>query len=206
MLWLITTMMGLELSHIGGAILWYLIFHTNQSSNTAISHQKKLLKIVMMQWVMRLTMNLETLISTVFILHHAQHRITILYGTYGSRVQFYIGDQGMIHVLKIMQKSIIIVLMCRKQCMQTLQISLTSGLLAGVTFDLARKRKIKKYSFILNLLKWNMHLSWSYSDVLIKNWKDTAVSVLPIYRELIAAGLRIWVFRYSLNSCIKLSV
>ncbi|KAF5957563.1 hypothetical protein HYC85_004788 [Camellia sinensis] len=27
------------------------------------------------------------------------------------------------------------------------------------------------------------------------NWNDTDISILPIYRELIAAGLRIWVFR-----------
>lgn len=32
------------------------------------------------------------------------------------------------------------------------------------------------------------------SDTLIMNWKDSAASVLPIYRKLIAAGLRIWVF------------
>ena len=34
------------------------------------------------------------------------------------------------------------------------------------------------------------------SDVLIKNWNDSEASVLPIYKELIEAGLRIWVFRY----------
>jgi hypothetical protein len=33
------------------------------------------------------------------------------------------------------------------------------------------------------------------SDVLIKNWNDSETSVLPTYKELIAAGLRIWVFR-----------
>lgn len=34
------------------------------------------------------------------------------------------------------------------------------------------------------------------SDVVGKNWGDSPLSMLPIYQELIAAGLRIWVFRY----------
>lgn len=35
------------------------------------------------------------------------------------------------------------------------------------------------------------------SDVLIRHWKDSDNSILPIYKKLIAAGgLRIWVFRY----------
>lgn len=38
------------------------------------------------------------------------------------------------------------------------------------------------------------------SDVLIKNWKDSQESMLPTYNELIAAGLRIWVFRLDLKS------
>ncbi|XVF58431.1 hypothetical protein PTKIN_Ptkin07bG0066300 [Pterospermum kingtungense] len=33
------------------------------------------------------------------------------------------------------------------------------------------------------------------SEVLNRNWNDTDVSVLPIYREMIAGGLRVWVFR-----------
>lgn len=35
------------------------------------------------------------------------------------------------------------------------------------------------------------------SDQLIVNWKDSAATVLPIYRELLNAGLRLWVIRYS---------
>ncbi|CAI9098808.1 OLC1v1035518C3 [Oldenlandia corymbosa var. corymbosa] len=35
------------------------------------------------------------------------------------------------------------------------------------------------------------------SDVLIKNWKDADFSMLPTYKKLIAAGLRIWIFRYN---------
>jgi hypothetical protein len=34
------------------------------------------------------------------------------------------------------------------------------------------------------------------SDPVYDFWKDSPRSMLPIYRELIAAGLRIWVFRY----------
>ncbi|KAL0404173.1 UNVERIFIED_CONTAM: Serine carboxypeptidase 24 [Sesamum radiatum] len=32
------------------------------------------------------------------------------------------------------------------------------------------------------------------SDVLERNWKDSEASMLPTYKKLIAAGLRIWVF------------
>jgi len=39
------------------------------------------------------------------------------------------------------------------------------------------------------------------SEVLNRNWNDTEVSVLPIYRELIAHGIRVWVFRLVLK-CI----
>lgn len=45
------------------------------------------------------------------------------------------------------------------------------------------------------------------SDVLIRNWKDSEVSMLPTYEKLIAAGLRIWVFRYSYtitNTCVNI--
>lgn len=37
---------------------------------------------------------------------------------------------------------------------------------------------------------------WCGSNVLIRNWQDSQFSMLPTYKELIAAGLRIWVFRY----------
>jgi serine carboxypeptidase-like clade 2 len=33
------------------------------------------------------------------------------------------------------------------------------------------------------------------SSTLIRNWNDSSASILPIYRELIGTGLRIWVFR-----------
>jgi len=33
------------------------------------------------------------------------------------------------------------------------------------------------------------------SDVLIKTWKDSEFSMLPTYKKLMKAGLRIWVFR-----------
>ncbi|XP_043703638.1 serine carboxypeptidase-like 25 [Telopea speciosissima] len=34
----------------------------------------------------------------------------------------------------------------------------------------------------------------SCNEILFKNWTDRAYSILPIYKEMIAAGLRIWVF------------
>ncbi|KAF7806538.1 serine carboxypeptidase 24 [Senna tora] len=41
----------------------------------------------------------------------------------------------------------------------------------------------------------NIPYKWTAcSNLLLKNWKDSAVSVLPIYKELTAAGFRIWVF------------
>ncbi|KAJ4709578.1 Carboxypeptidase [Melia azedarach] len=43
------------------------------------------------------------------------------------------------------------------------------------------------------------------SDVLINNWKDSEDSVLPIYKELIAAGLRIWVFSGDTDSVVPVT-
>ncbi|KAG2668200.1 hypothetical protein I3760_15G149100 [Carya illinoinensis] len=43
------------------------------------------------------------------------------------------------------------------------------------------------------------------SDVLIKNWKDSETSVLPTYKELIAAGLRIWVFSGDTDSVVPVT-
>ncbi|XP_019414208.1 PREDICTED: serine carboxypeptidase 24 [Lupinus angustifolius] len=43
------------------------------------------------------------------------------------------------------------------------------------------------------------------SDVLIKQWKDSDVSILPIYKELIAAGLRIWVFSGDTDSVVPVT-
>ncbi|KAG0600600.1 hypothetical protein M758_11G046400 [Ceratodon purpureus] len=36
------------------------------------------------------------------------------------------------------------------------------------------------------------------------DWKDKAVSAIPIYQELLAAGLRLWVFRYLHSTSLKL--
>ncbi|KAK4415205.1 Serine carboxypeptidase 24 [Sesamum alatum] len=36
--------------------------------------------------------------------------------------------------------------------------------------------------------------NYAENDVLGRNWKDSEASMLPIYKKLIAAGLRIWVF------------
>ncbi|PIN17653.1 Serine carboxypeptidases (lysosomal cathepsin A) [Handroanthus impetiginosus] len=43
------------------------------------------------------------------------------------------------------------------------------------------------------------------SDVLLRNWKDSDASVLPIYKKLIAAGLRIWVFSGDTDSVVPVT-
>ncbi|KAL3526592.1 hypothetical protein ACH5RR_011248 [Cinchona calisaya] len=43
------------------------------------------------------------------------------------------------------------------------------------------------------------------SDTLNRNWNDTDSSVLPIYRQLIAAGLRIWVFSGDVDSVVPVT-
>ncbi|XP_068309823.1 serine carboxypeptidase 24 isoform X1 [Pyrus communis] len=43
------------------------------------------------------------------------------------------------------------------------------------------------------------------SDVLFKYWKDSEYSVLPTYKELIAAGLRIWVFSGDTDSVVPVT-
>lgn len=39
----------------------------------------------------------------------------------------------------------------------------------------------------------------AHSELVNLNWKDSAGSVLDVYRELIQTGLRIWVFRFVLK-------
>ncbi|KAK4338561.1 hypothetical protein RND71_043048 [Anisodus tanguticus] len=43
------------------------------------------------------------------------------------------------------------------------------------------------------------------SDILLKNWKDSDDSVLPIYKKLMAAGLRIWVFSGDTDSVVPVT-
>ncbi|KAF4375968.1 hypothetical protein CsatB_021084 [Cannabis sativa] len=43
------------------------------------------------------------------------------------------------------------------------------------------------------------------SEVLNRNWNDTEVSVLPIYKEMIAAGLRVWVFSGDVDSVVPVT-
>ncbi|KAK9275194.1 hypothetical protein L1049_022455 [Liquidambar formosana] len=52
----------------------------------------------------------------------------------------------------------------------------------------------------------NVPYKWTAcSDVLIKNWKDSEVSMLPTYKELMAAGLRIWVFSGDTDSVVPVT-
>ncbi|KAI3444031.1 hypothetical protein Pfo_000696 [Paulownia fortunei] len=43
------------------------------------------------------------------------------------------------------------------------------------------------------------------SDVLLRNWKDSDASMLPTYKKLIAAGLRIWVFSGDTDSVVPVT-
>ncbi|GMH26284.1 hypothetical protein Nepgr_028127 [Nepenthes gracilis] len=43
------------------------------------------------------------------------------------------------------------------------------------------------------------------SEVLNRNWNDSDVSILPIYRHLITAGLRIWVFSGDVDSVVPVT-
>lgn len=43
------------------------------------------------------------------------------------------------------------------------------------------------------------------SEVLNRNWNDTDASVLPIYREMIAGGLRVWVFSGDVDSVVPVT-
>ncbi|KAK8925696.1 Serine carboxypeptidase 24 [Platanthera zijinensis] len=43
------------------------------------------------------------------------------------------------------------------------------------------------------------------SDFLIKTWVDSQISMLPTYRELMAAGLRIWVFSGDTDSVVPVT-
>nr|GMD15355.1 serine carboxypeptidase-like 25 [Ipomoea batatas] len=43
------------------------------------------------------------------------------------------------------------------------------------------------------------------SETLNRNWNDTDDSILPIYRELIAAGLRIWIFSGDVDSVVPVT-
>ncbi|KAG8372563.1 hypothetical protein BUALT_Bualt12G0079000 [Buddleja alternifolia] len=43
------------------------------------------------------------------------------------------------------------------------------------------------------------------SDVLIRNWKDSDASMLPTFKKLIAAGLRIWVFSGDTDSVVPVT-
>ncbi|KAK7291949.1 hypothetical protein RIF29_07520 [Crotalaria pallida] len=52
----------------------------------------------------------------------------------------------------------------------------------------------------------NIRYNWTAcSDVLLKHWTDSEVSILPIYEELIAAGLRIWVFSGDTDSVVPVT-
>lgn len=116
----------------------------------------------------------------------------------------------MIHVLRNTQKYTTIAQTYRKLFMLTLQKFLINGLLAGksihvpstasfITLKSIKQKGDWSYmstSFLLSLLIWTNNLFVLCSEILNRNWNDTDASVLPIYRELISRGMRVWVFRF----------
>lgn len=111
--------------------------------------------------------------------------------------------EHMIPALKDILRSITTVLKCKEHFMPTLQEYAILGTLAGLcTRSLQLEKEKKTFStfsaYKLPCQKHRLTLSCAYSDTVGNNWADSPRSMLPIYRELIAAGLRIWVFRYFL--------
>ncbi|CAN8260697.1 unnamed protein product [Cochlearia groenlandica] len=52
----------------------------------------------------------------------------------------------------------------------------------------------------------NIPYKWTAcSEVLNRNWNDTDSSVLPIYREMIAGGIRVWVFSGDVDSVVPVT-
>lgn len=52
------------------------------------------------------------------------------------------------------------------------------------------------------------HLAYPWtacSSTLLRNWADSALSVLPIYQELITTGLRIWIFSGDVDSVVPVT-
>ncbi|XP_048327066.1 serine carboxypeptidase-like 25 [Ziziphus jujuba] len=43
------------------------------------------------------------------------------------------------------------------------------------------------------------------SEVLNRNWNDTDVSILPIYKDMIAGGIRVWVFSGDVDSVVPVT-
>lgn len=143
-----------------------------------------------MQW----TTSSETLTSTAFIHHFVCNFLMKLQGLWGWKILFWgEGFLDMILVLRIMQKNTIIDQTCRRRCMRMLQEFHTIGQPAGIL-----QLSVWTYMFLLKvcvILLYFIIFSVVGSDVLINNWNDSEDSMLPTYKELIKAGLRIWVFR-----------
>lgn len=54
---------------------------------------------------------------------------------------------------------------------------------------------LPKYVYGTNYEEILLGCVFGCSDVIRGGWTDSPSSMLPIFKELIAAGLRIWVFR-----------
>ncbi|PKA49204.1 cathepsin A (carboxypeptidase C) [Apostasia shenzhenica] len=69
-----------------------------------------------------------------------------------------------------------------------------------VYFNLPEVQKALHVNPAVAPTKWE-----TCSDTVNENWKDSAVSILPIYKELIDYGLRIWVFSGDTDAVIPLT-
>lgn len=205
MQWQITSMIISGQLNIGGVIRLYQTQPTNRSRILAHFHHKTTLKNAMMQSIMHGIMSLERSINTAFThLHATYHHVMQL--LQGSRTVLYVEElQAMIHASRKMLKSIIIDLMYNKQCMQITRGFHISGLLAGWLISLLEFMEFATNSIFLDGL---INVIWLLkilvydclcSDELLLNWKDSEFSMLSTYRKLIAAGYRIWMFRYIYN-------
>lgn len=63
-----------------------------------------------------------------------------------------------------------------------------------------RFHTLKVSAYILYTLYYIVNVYLFFSGIVGEYWADSPRSMLPIYRELIAADLRIWVFRYKHQS------
>lgn len=69
----------------------------------------------------------------------------------------------------------------------------------GISYPWRTCRYFFGYSFQSNISTFPITAILSeffpHSEIVGDNWTDSPLSMLPIYKELIAAGLKIWVFR-----------
>ena len=129
--------------------------------------------------------------------------ITHVYIPYFSSILFSLGCQEhMIPALTDTPKYTTIVPKCRERSMQMLQEFNILGIHAGFSYTMNKIWFVWHFSHEHSNSGLWFSDNWHYmftsvvSDIVGNYWADSPRSMLPIYQELIAAGLRIWMFRY----------